>query len=317
MSWWRNLIQGKELYKAVSLAKVDPLRKDITDSLTRALDLIKFRVIPPISSVVIKPNLCYYWHASTGYTTDPRVVASLIDHLREKLGDVPIKIAEADATAMKTRHSFEMLGYTKLAKEKGVELFNLSKDRVIERKIAVNNKRIVFKVPSTLLDADLFINVPKLKTMKATKISCALKNVFGCIASTRKVVYHPILDETIVGINKILHPHLNIVDGIVGLGSVPAKLNLLIASTDPFSTDWIAAKIMGYNPARVRFLKIARHEKLVHPNNIVVVGEKLEGFRQLFPHHSFIVTTKENIQIKLLRAYCKITGDVLPPIMET
>jgi len=121
------------LYKAVSLVKVDPLKGSILDSLRRALDLIKFKVSQPISSVVIKPNLCYYWNASTGYTTDPKVVATLIDYLREKLGDMPIKIAEADATAMKTKHSFEMLGYTKLAKEKGVELFNLSTDRVIEK----------------------------------------------------------------------------------------------------------------------------------------------------------------------------------------
>jgi len=185
------------------------------------------------------------------------------------------------------------------------------------RKIVVNNKEIAFKVSSTLLDATLFINVPKLKTMKATKISCALKNVFGSIAYPRKVMYHSTLDEAIVGINKLLHPHLTIVDGIVALGRFPAKLNLLIACTDPFSTDWVAAQIMGYNPSRVRFLKIAKNEKLVHPSKIIVVGEKPEEFRRLFPRQSFMVATKENLQIKLLKAYCKITGDVLPPVMET
>lgn len=272
---------------------------------------------PPIGSIIIKPNLCYYWHASTGYTTDPNVVESLIDYLRGKLGNVAIKIVEADATAMRTKHAFEMLGYTELAKEKGVELFNLSTDRIIERKIVVNNKEILFKVPSTILDADLFINVPKLKTMKATKITCALKNIFGCIASPQKVRYHSILHEAIVGINKILHPHLTIVDGIVALGRFPAKLNMLIASKDPFSTDWVAAQIMGYNPSRLGFLKIAKREKLVHPDKVIIVGENLEDFRQKFPRHNFMAATKENLQIRLLKAYCRITGDVLPPIMET
>lgn len=309
------MTRGNESYTIVSLVRVDPLKKSILDSLTSALNLIRFEANRPINNVVIKPNLCYYWHASTGYTTDPRVVGSLIDYLRRKFGNVSIKIAEADATAMRTAHSFKMLGYNELAERKDVKLFNLSTDQIVEKRATVSGKEIVLKVPSTLLDADLFINVPKLKTMKATKISCALKNIFGCIASPRKVKYHPILNEAIVGINKILHPHLTIVDGIVGLGRFPAKLNLLISSTDPFSTDWVAAKIMGYNPSRVGFLKISKKEKLLS-NDIVVAGEKIEEFRRLFPSHSFIAAKKENLQIKFLRAYCRITGDVLPPIME-
>ncbi len=299
----------------VSLVRVNPSKESILDSLTSALDLIRFEANRTINNVLIKPNLCYYWHASTGYTTDPRIVGALIDYLRDRLGDVSVKIAEADATAMRTAHSFKMLGYSELAERKDVELFNLSTDRIVEKRVTVGEKEMLFQVPTTLLEADLFINVPKLKTMKATKISCALKNIFGCIASPRKVKYHPILNEAIVGINKILHPHLNVVDGIVGLGRFPAKLNLLISSTNPFSIDWVAAKIMGHNPLRVKFLKISKAEELLS-NDIVIVGGRIEEFRQLFPRHSFIAATKEKTQIRLLRAYCRITGDVLPPVME-
>ena len=306
---------GNLPHRTVGLVRVNLATRPILDSLKTALDLIRFKASPPINKVVIKPNLCYYWHASTGYTTDPRIVESLIDYLRKEFGNPSIAIAEADATAMRTAHSFGMLGYTELAEKKGVELLNLSAGQIVEQRVRVGKKEITFKVPSTLLDADLFINVPKLKTMKATKISCALKNIFGCIASPRKVKYHPLLPEAIVGINKILRPHLTIVDGIIGLGRFPARLNLLIASTDPFAADWVAAKIMGYTPSSVKFLRIAKEEQLL-ANDVVVAGETIKEFQRLFPNHAFMAAEKEALQIKLLRAYCRITGDVLPPVME-
>jgi uncharacterized protein (DUF362 family) len=60
------------------------------------------------------------------------------------------------------------------------------------------------------------------------------------------MVYHPFLDEAIVGINKILRPHLNVADGVIALGRYPFNLGLIMASTDPFSIDWVASEIMGF-----------------------------------------------------------------------
>lgn len=64
-----------------------------------------------------------------------------------------------------------------------------------------------------------------------------MKNIFGCIGYRRKIVYHPFLDEAIVGINKVLRPHLTVVEGLVALGRYPVKLVLIMASADPFSVD--------------------------------------------------------------------------------
>ena len=159
---------------------------DIKNSISRALSLIDFKPNWAVKSVVVKPNLCYYWAAETGYTTDPRVVASTIDYVRETCGEnVNIKVVEADTTAMRTKYAFKVLGYEKLAKEKNVELFNLSEDKLIEETVKINKREITFKVPQILLNSDLFINVPKLKVMRATKITCAMKNLFGCIGTPR------------------------------------------------------------------------------------------------------------------------------------
>jgi uncharacterized protein (DUF362 family) len=297
--------------KKVSLVRVQN-SYDIKNAISKAIDLIEYKPKSPVNTVVIKPNLCYYWGPATGETTDPLVVAELIDFVRERYGnDLAIKIVEADATAMKTKHVFPMLGYTKLAQEKKVELQNLSQDILEEKRVKINGVSLTFKVPNILLDSDLFINVPKLKIMRATTITCAFKNIFGCNGYPKKIEYHGILDEAIVGINKILKPNLTIVDGLVALGKFPEKLDLIMASEDSFSIDWVAAKIMNYNPSKIRYLKIAMKEAVGSPG-VCTVGEKIESFRQKFPSVNNSVTTLLwNLQVNLLKLYCRLTQDNL------
>ena len=302
----------------VGLVKV--AGENLSVYVSKALDLVDFKIEREVKSVSIKVNLCYYWNSLTGYTTDPKLVASLIDVLREKYGldKATIRIVEADATAMKTSHAFKMLNYEKLAEEKKVELFNLSKDKTIVQKVKVNDKEISFEIPESLLNADLFINIPKMKIMSTTIITCALKNMFGCIATARKIVYHPILDEAIVGINRVLRPHLTVVDGIVALGRFPVKLNLIVAGLNPFSVDCIVSRIMGYNPSQIRHLELGRKEGLGNPNEINVIGEDLTKLREAFPHVSAFHLKRENkVLLKLLRLYSRIVGDVIPPFLET
>jgi len=302
----------------VSLVRIQSFKDETKDSIGKALDLIGFKPKGSVRSVDIKVNLCYYWHASTGSTTDPRVVGGIIDYLRERYGEgIHIRVVEADATAMRTSHAFLMLGYEKLAKAKNVELFNLSEDEVHEEKVYVNEHEIKFQVPQSILKADLFINVPKLKTLRETKISCALKNIYGCIAYPRKIIYHPILDEAIVGINKIIRPDLTIVDGIIALGRFPIKLGLVMASRDPFSIDWVASQIIGFNPSKIRFLKIAKKEKIGNLNGIETRGENIAFFKKLFPKEGLFASKSWwNIQFKLFNLYSKLVGDVIPPMLE-
>jgi len=302
----------------VSLVRVKRSAEDIIDAVSEAFDLINFEPDASVKSVAIKPNLCYYWDSDTGYTTDPRVVAGIIDYVRERCGeDVDIKVVEADASAMRTKYAFPVLGYEKLAKEKDVELFNLSKDVLVDKTVHVNKREISFRVPQLLLKSDLSINVPKLKIMRATKITCAMKNIFGCIGAPRKVVYHPFLNEAIVGINKILRPHLTIVDGLVALGRFPAKLNLIMASADPFSIDWVASQIMGYKPSRVKYLKMAFNEKVGDPEGVITRGAEIAEFAKLFPKEGLLSTGfLWSLQFQLLKTYKKIVGDIIPPVLE-
>lgn len=306
------------MISVVALAKAENSEEAIRNTVFKAIDLIDFKPKNPVNTVAIKPNLCYYWDSSTGQTTDPDVVASVIDYVRERINpDAKIKVVEADATAMRTKHAFKILGYEEMASEKGVELFNLMNDETINETVTVDGQKLDFRLPLSLLKADLFVNVPKMKIARATKISCAMKNIFGCIAKARKAEYHPLLEQAIVGINKVLHPQLTVVDGVVALGRSPIKLNLIMTGTDPVAVDSIASEIMGYGGSQIGFLKLAKSERSGGIPKVTVRGESPDHFKRIFPYRNhFLFTTGWDIQLRLLRLYSKLTGDILPPVLE-
>jgi uncharacterized protein (DUF362 family) len=301
----------------VCLVRVPRSFQTLEDSVSDAIAGAGFRVGSSVKTVVIKPNLCYYWNSSTGNTTDPKLVAAIIDYVRQEWGEgVEIKVAEADASAMRTKYAFPALGYTRLASEKNVQLVNLSEEKFTEDYVTVNGHNLVFRTPQLLVKSDLFINVPKLKVMKATTITCAMKNLFGANGFARKVRYHRFLSEAIVGINRILRPHLTVVDGIIALGAHPVRLNLIMAGTDSFSVDWVASEIMGYDPSKVLFLKIAMKEKMGNPSKIETSGEEVAEFRALFPKPRLLSSKLLRIQSTALKAYQILSSDIIPPVLE-
>lgn len=293
---------------------------NIEDTVRRSLDLLGYNFEKEIDTVLIKPNLCYYWDYSTGETTDPRVVSAIVDYLRAVAGsDVNIFVAEADASAMKTKYSFKMLGYEELSRAKQVGLVNLSEGDIVEIQIAVGDGKLTLAVNKMLLDSDLVINVPKLKTHNLTGITCSLKNMFGAIAKPRKYVYHQNLDEVIVGMNKLVKSDVCIVDGIIARGKHTKKMNLIMAGDDPLATDLVVARILGLNPAGIRYLRMAKRENIGRVGEIDIVEDdiSLAEAKGLFPRSShFLHKLSWGLQLKLLRLYSKISGDVVPSILK-
>jgi uncharacterized protein (DUF362 family) len=235
----------------------DALKAAISDS----LNLIQFDYGRKANKIVIKPNMCYYYHPSTGEVTDPQFVSALIDVLRESFRvNAEIFIVEADASAMKCKYSFHMLGYDKMAQEKNVTLVNLSeaKSKIVE--IGVGGSQFRFHVPEIFYDSDLVVNVPKLKYMRDVKITCALKNIFGCNAYPKKSIYHKALNEAIVGMNKLIKTDLVVVDGLVVSGKTTKRLDLVMSSEDPVAVDVAASKLMGIKPTSVGQIVLASKE---------------------------------------------------------
>jgi len=296
----------------------DMSEEGIKDATYGAIEESGFKLPAKLNSVILKVNLRYYWDFSTGETTDLRVVSAIIDYMRDHSGlGTDIVVAEADASAMRTRHAFRMLGYERLAQRKSVRLLNLCECEKVEKETVVNHKTFSLPVAQPMLEADLLINVPKLRTHRLTTVSCSLKNLFGAIAVPRKIVYHPELDEVIVAINKLIKPHLTVVDGIIALGKEPIKMGLVLASEDQLAVDFVAAKIMGYDPWRIKHLTLAEREGVGVARHIEVTGEDISEFSGLFPtENHFLFNLSWKVKLSLLDMYLKVTKDTRPPVLD-
>jgi uncharacterized protein (DUF362 family) len=271
------------------------------------------------NNILIKPNLCYYWDYSTGQTTDPRVVKTIIEYIRENNKDIKIYIGEADASAMKTRHSFKMLGYEKLAKENNLELINLSQGEKVEKEVSINGERVSLPINRILMETDLLINVPTLKTHREIGFTCAMKNIFGAIANPWKYGYHKALSQTIVAINKIVKSNIVIVDGIIASGKTPKKMGVIITGDDAYSTDIIVSDLLGYGASKVSYLNLAKKEGLAKPGKIEIIEKsiKYNEIKKAFPKPNY--TLDEIIwksELRALKLYAKIVGDIIPPVLD-
>ncbi len=265
----------------VSIEKVE--RDNPKKAVYKSLDSLQILPKKKIEKILIKPNLCHYYSPDTGITTDPRVVSSIIDYVRDKISaDAKITIGEADATEMKADIAFKVLGYEKLAEEKKVLLLNLSKDK--RKKVP---GKFVKEVPLTINDCDLLITVPKLKTHMDLKISICLKNQFGAIPYGRKILFHKHLEETIIEASKFMRPNLCVVDGIIALErkgpiseGLPIKMNLIIGGDDPVATDHVCSQIMGF--PKVKYVMMAEKQNIGSTNNIQIYGEKIGNVKTKF-----------------------------------
>jgi len=271
----------------MSLVSLVRIRKNTNESIKsgilKSLNLIEYSFPEDISNIVIKPNLCYYWDYSTGQTTDPRFIAGLIKIIREKSPHADISIVESDASAMKCRHAFVMLGYEKLAKNCGVRLVNLSADICKKTKVVAGGESFEIMVPQTIQNADVKINVPKIKyAREKIELTCALKNIFGCNPYPSKFRYHPRLGEAIVAMNKAMKFDLHLIDGNIVSGMRPQRLGLLMASRDPVAIDFAAAQIAGINPSRIRYFQLAAREGLGN-KSYLQRGVPINCFKAVYP----------------------------------
>lgn len=206
----------------------------------------------------IKPNLVVAKKSESGATTDPDLVAGVIEYLQAK-GHKNIMILEGSWVGDRTSKAFKVCGYDKLAEKYNVPLIDLQKDSYKTAKI--NGEEI--NVCEKILEVDYLINMPVLKGHCQTRMTCALKNLKGCIPDSEKRRFHTLgLHNPIVYLNKVIKQDLIIVDGIFGdldfeEGGNPVQMNRVIVGKDPVLVDSYVADVMGHKIDDIPYIKIA------------------------------------------------------------
>jgi len=119
-----------------------------------------------------------------------------------------------------------------------------------------------------VLEADLVVSLPKLKTHHWVGMTAAMKNLYGTLPGVvygwpKNVLHHAGIPQTVADINASLPKTVAIVDAIVGMeGDGPimgtAKpLGLLAIGTSATAVDATCARVIALDPARVPYLAIA------------------------------------------------------------
>lgn len=133
------------------------------------------------------------------------------------------------------------------------------------------------------------VHMPTMKTHVFTSTTGAMKNAFGGLLRENRHHTHSVIHETLVdllAIQREIHPGLfAVMDGSVsGKGPGPRAMepvitNYLLASADQVAIDAIAAKMMGFDPMSLKFIRLA-HERglgVGDPKEIEVIGEDISG----------------------------------------
>ncbi len=214
--------------------------------------------VPKDARIALKPNLLNAKYSESGSTTSPEMVAGVLEYLKEK-DFKNIVIMESSWVETDTEKAFDVCGYTKLSREYGIPLLNLQEYEFE----TVRSGTLDLNVSKRPMKVDYFINLPVLKAHCQTNITCALKNLKGCIPNEEKRRFHSLgLDEPIARLNTIIETNLVIVDGVIGDlthegGGNPVEMGRIMAALDPVLIDSYAAKLLGYDLDEIRHIKMA------------------------------------------------------------
>jgi len=191
------------------------------------------------------------------------VVEAVGDVLKEN-GFDNIVIGEGAGLGAEEDKIFDVSEYRKL-EEKGYILTNLNRAERVEIKWRYG----ILKIPKIVTEADLYVNIPKMKTHGQTVVTLSIKNQKGLLSNADKMKFHKLgLHEPLVELARVIKPDLIVVDGIEGMeGEGPLrgkkkKAGVLVIGTNLLEVDMVCCEIMSISYEEVEHLKIGIKEKI-------------------------------------------------------
>ena len=221
------------------------------------------RFVRPGMRVLLKRNLLSAAEPERAVTTHPTIVQVVAELVQEAggtvlVGDSPSGPIENNPPV------WRQSGVGQAAAQVGATVVPF--DGVTWKRLNTTD----YFVARPVLEADLVINLPKLKTHTFTLYTGAVKNLFGVIPGNRKREAHArapgIQDfsQVLADLLELVRPRLTIMDAVLGQeGNGPGKsgtprhYGCLAASEDPVALDAVLSQAMGYRPGQVMPLALA------------------------------------------------------------
>ncbi len=234
--------------------------------------------------IFIKPNLSHPEYLP-GVVTSPELMRQLVGLLRD--GNSEVIVGESNGFNYPCWTAFDKTGAQAAVKAAGGTVINLSEDKLVEVKFAGNTPLKRLFLPKTVLDADAVVDLPLMKTHEFMAYSGAIKNLFGCVPSNKRIYLHPYLPEVFYRLYTLFKPQLTIMDarvGIEGNGPTkgkPVKMGLMLTGNDALAVDIAAAKVMMLN-WKETYLGYIANKTGMHEDDVSVEGLQVSTVERRF-----------------------------------
>jgi len=261
----------------------DYSRANLTAAIAGQLDLLGGlgRFVGRGDTVLLKPNFIAPKSTRHATQTHPAVIIELAKLLKD-FGARPFV---GDSPAWSNVFTCaDKLRLTGPLKKLGVPIKQLNRPK----KCSIAGTKV--SISSVALDADVIINLPKLKSHQQLVATFAVKNMFGCVSGKSKPYWHFARGKTaeqfcelLIGIYRFLNPALTLIDGIVamdGPGPINGRarpLGWLIAGTDPVACEVVCSKLINAKPEDFPIIRTARqmHFGCSEPGGVKILGDRL------------------------------------------
>ena len=238
--------------------------------------------------IILKPNLLTGESPEKAVTTHPAVLLAVARLAREagadlRWGDSP------GWGGMKWNGS--QSGILEAADGAGIGMADFEIPAKVSFADALLAKQLT--VARSVLEADGLINLAKMKTHGLTRITGAVKNLFGCVPGLRKGEYHvkmPRIEHfsaMLVDMARYVKPRLHVLDGILAMegngprGGEPRWMNVLLLSPDPVALDSVFCRLIDLPPEYVPTMQPGLESGLgdFRDDFLDIVGDPIETLR--------------------------------------
>jgi len=267
--------------------------EDPVEMMARAVELLGGleSIVGDAKTVVLKPNLTGLMGGEyKGVSTSGEVMGALLGEIR-KCSDAKLTIAEGPGGG-NINWIMRATNMEQPAKDYDVEVVNvLTAPRV---KVDLPNGQAYksYEYPQVAKEADVFINVPVMKTHQLSGITVGFKNLFGYFpggpSGRDRGIYHDRYADALIDLATIRKPDLVVVDALVGMegrgplwGSL-VKHNLIIVGTDMVAVDTVCGALMGQPIELIPYTNKAAKLGMgvADLKNIEIRGEKIEDVKK-------------------------------------
>ena len=264
---------------------------DLADVIGRGLETL--RVSVKGLRVLLKPNLVEY-EAGTIINTNAAVVGGAAQAML-RAGAREVVVAEGPGHRRDIEYLVVSTGLYDHLRDSKLRFVDLNHDDI--RPVSLRSRFTnldQLMLPAELLQADLVVTMPKLKTHHWAVMTGSMKNLFGVVPGAvygwpKNILHFRGIENSILDLVATVRPRLSIVDGIVGMeGDGPIMgtarhVGVIAMGTDPVAVDATCARLIGFDPARIDYLsKGSEFLGNIDEGRIEHRGERLERYQTAF-----------------------------------